>query len=226
MSEELTIEEKHERKRQRRHHRKMTLQRLAQQEDHFFDECITRAEDERTVIAKNDATNSKKRAIEAAHNKSKPSSKTGYAQQLRNATYTASTAFNRAFGKLFSQKRVSFRLCPESNYWRHDEKREKRKEAQVPTEKRPTCPQMREKRQEANSVLLTYDSGADGNYISEADRKEAHMPILRASSKRVRVANGDTSNAKHTTALPFPQLSDKARQADTFENFPTSLMSV
>ena len=184
----------------------MTLQRLAQQEDLFFDESITRAEDERTVIAKNDATNGKRRAIEAAHNNSKPSSKTGYTQQLRNATYTATTTFNRALGKLFSQKRVSFRLCPESNHWRHNEKKEKR--------------------QEANSVLLTYDSGADGNYISEADRKEAHMPILRASSKRVRVANGDTSNAKHITALPFPQLSEKARQADTFDNFPTSLMSV
>ena len=52
------------------------------------------------------------------------------------------------------------------------------------------------------------------------------MPILRASTKRVRVANGETVKAKHITTLPFPQLSARARQADTFEQFPTSLMSV
>ena len=205
MSEKLTNEEKHERKLQRRNHRKLTLQRLAQQEDHFLDECITTAEDERTVMAKNDASNSKKRAIDAAHNKDKPSSKPGYVQRVRNATYAATTICNRALGKLLFQKRVSFWLCPESNYWG-------KKTAST--------------KEEANQVLVTYDSGADSNYINEADRKKAGMPILRASTKRVRVANGETCNAKHVTTLPFPQLSEKARQADTFENFPTSLMSV
>ena len=52
------------------------------------------------------------------------------------------------------------------------------------------------------------------------------MSILRKSTKQVHVANGDTSKAKHVTNLPFPQLSTKAAQADTFEHFPTSLMSV
>ena len=75
-------------------------------------------------------------------------------------------------------------------------------------------------------MLVTYDSGADGHYISEADRKEARLPILRPSTKRVKVANGETSQAKHVTTLPFPQLSTKATQADSFEQFPTSLMSV
>ena len=117
MSEELTTEEKHERKMQRRNHRKLTLERLAQQEDLFFDECITTAEDERTVMAKNDATNNKKRAIDSAHNKDRSGSTPGYVQRVRNATYTATTKFNRAFGRLLFQKRVSFRLCPESNYW-------------------------------------------------------------------------------------------------------------
>ena len=78
----------------------------------------------------------------------------------------------------------------------------------------------------ANGVLITYDSGVDGNYISKADRKEARLPILQASTKRVRVANGNTSSAKHVTNLPFPQPLAKATQADTFEQFPTSLMSV
>jgi hypothetical protein len=142
----LSKEEKQERKMQRRNHRKQTLLRLEQQEDHFLDECVTTAEDERTVI---DTTNSKRRSIEAAHKTSQPIGKPGYAQRIRNATYTATTQFNRAFNKLFSQKRVSFRLCPESNCWG------------------------KKKREEANGVLITYDSGADGTYISKADRKEA-----------------------------------------------------
>jgi hypothetical protein len=42
----------------------------------------------------------------------------------------------------------------------------------------------------------------------------------------VRVANGEIVKAKNRTTLPFPQLSERARQADTFEQFPNSLMSV
>ena len=38
--------------------------------------------------------------------------------------------------------------------------------------------------------------------------------------------NGGTSKAKYGTQLPFRQLSDQAKQADTFHDFPTSLMSV
>ncbi len=54
---------------------------------------------------------------------------------------------------------------------------------------------------------MTYDSGADGTYISKRDRVKAGLPILRQSSKKVRVANGDTVKAEHITKLPFPQLS-------------------
>ena len=74
--------------------------------------------------------------------------------------------------------------------------------------------------------MITYDSGADGHYLSETDRATIGLPILRKSSKRVGVANGGTSQAKHVTALPFPNLSKQARQADTFDDFPHSLMSV
>jgi hypothetical protein len=38
--------------------------------------------------------------------------------------------------------------------------------------------------------------------------------------------NGGTSNAKYITQLPFQKLSAQSRQADTFQDFPTSLMSV
>jgi hypothetical protein len=40
------------------------------------------------------------------------------------------------------------------------------------------------------------------------------------------VANGGVSQAKLITQLPFKDLSAKAKQADTFQDFPSSLMSV
>ena len=43
---------------------------------------------------------------------------------------------------------------------------------------------------------------------------------------KVGVANGGTSKAKYVTQLPFQQLSAQATQADTFQDFPTSLTSV
>eukprot|EP00804_Cyclotella_cryptica_P028441 CCRYP_014211-RB/>CCRYP_014211-RB protein AED:0.26 eAED:0.26 QI:0/0/0/1/0.33/0.25/4/0/726 len=73
---------------------------------------------------------------------------------------------------------------------------------------------------------ITYDSGADGHYLNEADRKAAHLPILRSSSKQVAVANGHISAATHVSRLPFPGLSKTATKADTFHDFPQSLMSV
>jgi hypothetical protein len=76
------------------------------------------------------------------------------------------------------------------------------------------------------SIMLTYNSGAAGHYISEHDRCKAGLPILRPSTWQIRVANGGTSNAKYVTQLPFQKLSAQSRQADTFQDFPTSLMSV
>jgi hypothetical protein len=73
---------------------------------------------------------------------------------------------------------------------------------------------------------ITYDSGADGHYLNEADHLAAQLPILRTSSKQVAVANGQISSAKHESRLPFHRLSAKATTADTFDDFPQSLMSV
>ena len=73
---------------------------------------------------------------------------------------------------------------------------------------------------------VTYDSGADGHYISEQDRKQASLPILRRSTKRVGVANGDVCLGNNVTKLPIPQLDHTATEADTFDDFPNSLMSV
>ena len=42
-------------------------------------------------------------------------------------------------------------------------------------------------------VMITYDSGADGNYVSEEDRARLGMPILQESKRRVGVENGGAS---------------------------------
>ena len=75
-------------------------------------------------------------------------------------------------------------------------------------------------------IMLTYDSGADKHYISEADRAKARLPILRKSTRRVGVANSDISHSNNVTRLPVPQLGKTATEADTFDDFPNSLMSV
>ena len=85
---------------------------------------------------------------------------------------------------------------------------------------------MQEYEESAISAEVTYDSGAHGNYMSEEDRAKRGLPILQKSTKRVKAANGGMSQGKHVTALPFPQLSEKAAEADTFDDFKTSLMSV
>ena len=64
--------------------------------------------------------------------------------------------------------------------------------------------------------MVTYNLGADDHYFSEADRESASMPILHHSTNYVGVANGGTSSGKYVTRLPFPRLSKKATEADTF----------
>ena len=76
------------------------------------------------------------------------------------------------------------------------------------------------------AVMVTYDSDSDRNYVSKADRTKLGLPILRLSTKRVTVANAGASKGKYVTRLPFKQSSPYATQADTFEDFPTSLMNV
>ena len=71
-----------------------------------------------------------------------------------------------------------------------------------------------------------HSAGADGHYLSETDRQQAQLPIMRPSTKCVGIANGGSSTRKHVTQLPFDQLSKQATKADSFDDFPHSLMSV
>ena len=157
------------------------------------------AEDERTEMAKSDKSNARRVAIDTAHSTStKP--QPSLLQQSKNLSRMLSAATRRLVRKITNsnQHRVTFAG-----------------QAMV-AEYNP----------EDTTVMITYDSGADGHYISEDDRKTIGLPILRISAKKVGVANGNTCKGQYVTALPFPQLSTKAAEADTFNDFPTSLMSV
>ena len=77
-----------------------------------------------------------------------------------------------------------------------------------------------------NPIVVTYDSGANGHYVSERDRREAGLPILRRSTKRVGVADGNVCLGSNVTRLPVPGLDQQATEADTFDTFPHLLMSV
>lgn len=179
-------------------HVRHVLRLLEQQESKFLERSITKAENERTIMAKADTTNKQRIAIDNNHQLKPPT--LSLLQQGRNLGYNISTSIGRTIKKINSNsKRVHFAAKHKVRTFRTDQ---------------------------VTAAMITYDSGADGHYISERDRRSIGLPILRPSSKRVGVANGGTSYAKHVTALPFSKLSPKANQADTFEDFPTSLMSV
>ena len=80
--------------------------------------------------------------------------------------------------------------------------------------------------QHDNTPMVTYDSGADRHYLGQNDRTKLGLQILRISDKKVVVSNGGACNGKYVTSLTLLQLSSKAAEADTFEEFPTSLMIV
>jgi hypothetical protein len=123
----------------------------------------------------------------------------GLTQRGRNTAYCLGSAFNLTIKKLNRNKHVSFT-----------------KQSKAHLFDATSTP----------SIMLTYNSGTNGHYISEHDQRKAGLPILRPSSRQVGVANGSTSNTKYATQLPFCKLYAWLRQADTFQDFPTSLMSM
>ena len=74
------------------------------------------------------------------------------------------------------------------------------------------------------AVTVTYDFGADRHYISKANWRETGLPILCRSTKLVGVANDTISQGQSVTKLAA--LLTGAAKADTFCDFPSSLMSV
>jgi hypothetical protein len=122
----------------------------------------------------------------------------GFAQWWRNATYSLGSAFNRMLKKINKNKHVRFTTSNKEHKYTYNEQ----------------------------PIMIIYDSRANRHYISEKDQRKAGLPILRPSTRKDGVANGGTSKAKYVTQLQFWQLSDQSRQADTFQDFPNSLMSV
>ncbi len=179
-------------------HINQTLWRLHENNDLFLDNSITQAEDECTAIAKNSTNNAKHVAIDSANTQcDQPTIK--LAQRGQNMAYCLGSAFKQTIKRLNKNINVSFT-----------------KPNKVHLFNATSTP----------SIMLTYKSGADGHYISEHDQHKAGPPILRPSTWQVGVANRGTSNAKYVTQLPFWKLSTRSRQADTFQDFTTSLMSM
>jgi hypothetical protein len=146
MDEDKTIlppdprEHRRQRKIARRQHIKQTLRRLRDSNNLFLDDSITLAEDERTSLAKADDTNKKRMAINAAHTK-RGTTSIGFAQRGRNAAYSLSSAFNRTIKKINKNKHVSFATNNRVHQYNSNEQ----------------------------PIMVTYDSGADGHYISKKD---------------------------------------------------------
>jgi hypothetical protein len=176
-----------------------TLQWLRNSDDLFLDNSITQAKDNCTAIAKNNTNNAKCMAINSAHaQRNQPTIR--LAQRGQNMAYRLGSVFNQTIKKLIKNKQVSFA-----------------KQNKVHLFDATSTP----------SIMLTYNSGANGHYISKHDRRKAGLPILRSSTQQVGVTNGGTSNAKHVTQLPFQKkLSARSRQAGTFQDFSISLMSM
>ncbi len=79
-------------------------------------------------------------AINTAHTKHGTTS-IGFAQRGRNAAYSLGSAFNRTIKKINKNKHVSFATHNKVHHYINNEQ----------------------------PVMVTYDSGANGHYISEKD---------------------------------------------------------
>ncbi len=114
-----------------------------------MDNNITQAEDERTILAKGDQTNTQRRAINSAHVKNnKPA--IGLAQCGCNTVYSLGTTIGRTLKKISNNKHDRFAKNNKVHLFDNTE----------------------------TPIMITCNSGADGHYISEKDRRTARLPII------------------------------------------------
>ena len=189
------------------HFRAKALRRVAarkakaltkKEEDLFFEHAITWAEDGHTALAKLDTENPKRAAIDRSHTNN-TSTKPSILQTSKNWGYALQSTV-QGWAKTVTHDGTHVRFARKAHIQEFNT-------SDVP-------------------IMASLDSGADNHYISEDDRKRLCLPILKKSSRRVGVANGGTSKGVHVTQLPFKKLSAKAIKADTFNDFPDSLISV
>ncbi len=124
----------------RRQHIKQTLQQLRDSDDLFLNNSITLAEDKWTSLAKNDTSNKKRVAIDTAHTKHGLPS-IGFAQRGCNVAYSLGSAFNRTLKKINKNKHVRFTTSNKVHKYTYNEQ----------------------------PIMITYNSRADGHYISKKD---------------------------------------------------------
>jgi hypothetical protein len=130
-------------------HIKRMLHLLSKSENLFLDNNITQAKDEQTILAKGNQTNTQCRAINSAHIKNnKPA--IGLAQRSHNTAYSLGTTIGRTLKKISNNKHVRFTKNNEVHLFDN---------AETP-------------------IMMTYDSGANGHYISKKDRHKAGLPII------------------------------------------------
>jgi hypothetical protein len=138
-----------QRKIARRRHIKRMLRLLSGSENLFLDNSITQAEDERTILAKGDQTNTQCRAINSAHVKNnKPA--IGLAQRGRNTAYSLDMTIGQTLKKISNNKHVRFAKNNKVHLFDNAE----------------------------TLIMIVYDSGADDHYISKKDRRKAGLPII------------------------------------------------
>ncbi len=138
-----------QRKIERCQHIKQTLRLLSKSKNLFLDNNITQAKDERTILAKGNQTNTQRRAIDSAHVKNnKPA--IGLAQRGCNTAYSLGTTISQTLKKISNNKHIRFAKNNPVHLFDN---------AETP-------------------IMITYDSGADGHYISKKDRRKAGLPII------------------------------------------------
>ncbi len=92
------------------------------------------------ALAKNDTSNKKRAAINTAHTK-RGTPSIGFAQWGHNTAYSLGSAFNRRLKKINKNKHVRFATSNKLHKYTYNDQ----------------------------PIMITYNSGADGHYISEKD---------------------------------------------------------
>ena len=166
----------------------------------IVDSYTTKAEDECTAMAKQDCKDTRRITIDISH-AAYPwaRAKPQLIQQGKNIGYVLAATVRKLVQNFTNNnQQVRFRCTPTVTRFHKEEE----------------------------PIMITFESGAENHYVSESNRIKLKLPILRPSHKRVSFANGGTSEGKYVTRLHFPQPSTIPAEADTFEEFPSSLMSV
>ena len=134
-----------------------TLWILAQQESAFLEQNITRAENETTEHAKRDKTNKQQISIDKLH------------QLLHHQIewkQKAKNVMQNITGSIY-----------------HALKLAKTSFTKTKTVRFATTSQVRIFQDKEIAAIITYDSGADGHYLSECNRINVGLSILRPSTK-------------------------------------------